>query len=77
MQRTQANAGFFDANWPALREGPGAIDPHFPIDIVSRVFEQHFLGDFEEIRLAARNAEQPDLRLRHHEFNPLVSRPHA
>lgn len=72
---TQANTGFFDPDWPALREGIQAIDPHFPVDIVRRVFEQQFLADFEQIRAAARNAEQPDLRLRAHEFNPLVSRP--
>jgi hypothetical protein len=72
---TQANTGFFDPDWPALREGPHAIDPHFPIDTVRQVFEQQFLANFEQIRATARNAEQPDLRLRHHEFNPLVSRP--
>lgn len=72
---TQANTGFFDPDWPALREGIHAIDPHFPVDIVRRVFEQQFLAEFEQIRVEARNAEQTDPRLRHHEFNPLVSRP--
>jgi hypothetical protein len=72
---TQANTGFFNPDWPALRKGAHAIDPHFPVDIVRRVFEQQFLADFEQIRAAARKAEQADPRLRHHEFNPLVSRP--
>lgn len=45
---TQANTGFFDPEWPALREGPHAIDPHFPIDAVRQVFEQQFLADFEQ-----------------------------
>ncbi len=72
---TQANTGFFDPDWPALREGVHAIDRHFPVDIVRHVFERQFLANFEQIREAARHAEQADLRLRHHEFNPLVSRP--
>jgi hypothetical protein len=72
---TQANTGFFDPNWPALREGSHAIDQRFPIDTVRHVFEQQFLADFDQIRAAAKEAEQPDLRLRPHEFNPLVSRP--
>jgi hypothetical protein len=72
---TQANDGFFDPDWPSLWEGPGAVNPHFPIDTVRKVFEAQFLADFEQIRAAAKKAEQPDLRLRHHEFNPLVSRP--
>ncbi|MBV9194207.1 MAG: hypothetical protein JO168_08685 [Solirubrobacterales bacterium] len=72
---TQANTGFFDPDWPALREGRHAIDLHFSIDTVRRIFEQQFLADFEQIRVAARKAEQSDVRLRHHEFNPLVSRP--
>jgi hypothetical protein len=71
----QANSGFFDPDWPALREGPNAIDRHFPIEIVRQVFEQQFLADFDQIRAAAKQAEQRDLRLRPHEFNPLVSRP--
>jgi hypothetical protein len=72
---TQANTGFFDPEWPALREGPHAIDPHFSIDTVRQVFEQQFLADFEQIRADAKKTEQPDIRLRHHEFNPLVGRP--
>jgi hypothetical protein len=72
---TQANTGFFDPDWPSLREGPNAIDRQFPVDTVRQVFEQQFLANFEQIRAAARAAEQPDLLLRHHEFNPLVSRP--
>lgn len=72
---TQANTGFFDPGWPALREGPNAIDRQFPIDTVRDVFEQQFLAEFDQIRAAAQKTEQPDRRLRHHEFNPLVSRP--
>ena len=71
----QANTGFFDPKWPALREGVHAIDRQFPIDTVRQVFEEQFLADFEQIRADAKKTEQPDMRLRHHEFNPLVSRP--
>ncbi|MFI4991433.1 MAG: hypothetical protein ACHQHO_11040 [Solirubrobacterales bacterium] len=71
----QANAGFFDPDWRALREGPNSIDRHFPIDTVRRVFEQQFLASFEQIRADAKRFEQPNPLLSHHEFNPLVSRP--
>ena len=71
----QSNTGFFDPEWAALREGPHAINRQFPIDTVRRVFHKHFLATFEEIRAAAKKTEQPDQRLRHHEFNPLINRP--
>ncbi len=72
---TQANAGFFDPTWPSLREGAGPIEPHFSVDTVRQVFEEQFLGSFDQVRADSKKAEQPDIRLRHHEFNPLVSRP--
>ncbi len=71
----QSNTGFFNPEWAALREGPHAINRQFPIDTVRRVFHEHFLATFEEIRAAAKKTEQPDQRLRHHEFNPLINRP--
>lgn len=71
----QSNTGFFDPEWIALREGPHAIHPHFPIDTVRRVFHDHFLASFDQIRAAAKKTEQPDVRLHHHEFNPLINRP--
>ena len=71
----QANGGFFDPEWPALREGPGAINPHFSIDTVRRVFHDYFLASFQDIRTAAKKLEQTNPRLRHHEVNPLVNRP--
>jgi hypothetical protein len=71
----QVNTGFFDPEWAALREGPHAIDRQFPVDTVRQVFERLFLAGFEQIRADAKITEQPDRRLRHHEFNPLVSRP--
>jgi hypothetical protein len=71
----QANTGFFDPEWPALREGPQAIDRQFSIDTVRRVFEGQFLASFEQIRATAEKVEQPSVLLRHHEYNPLVGRP--
>jgi hypothetical protein len=49
----QANAGFFDPEWPALRDGSGAINPHFSIDTVRRVFQDHFLTSFGDFRAVA------------------------
>jgi hypothetical protein len=71
----QANTGFFDPEWPVLRDGPHAIDRHFSADLLCRVFESQFLASFEQIRATAKKVEQPNVLLRHHEFNPLVSRP--
>lgn len=71
----QASSGFFDPEWPALWDGPRSIDAHFSMEIVRQVFCDHFLASFEDIRTAARSMEQADQSLRHHEFNPLVSRP--
>ena len=71
----QVNTGFFDPDWPALSEGPKSIDAHFPMSTVRQVFEDHFLASFDEIRAEAKLAEQPDIRLRHHEYNPLIGRP--
>lgn len=71
----QSSGGFFDPEWPALREGTHAINPHYSIDTVRQVFHDHFLASFAEIRAAAAKWEQTDARLRQHEFNPLVSRP--
>jgi hypothetical protein len=72
---TQANAGFFDPEWPVLREGPQSLDRHFPVETLRRVFDEQFLASFEQIRADAKKLEQPNVMLRHHEFNPLVSRP--
>lgn len=71
----QASNGYFDPEWPALNHGRHAIDPHFSMDIVRHVFRNHFLATFEQICDVAKKAEQPDVRLRHHEFNPLVASP--
>lgn len=71
----QASNGYFDPEWPALNHGQHSVDPHFSMDIVRHVFRNHFLATFEQIRDAAKKAEQPDVRLRHHEFNPLVASP--
>lgn len=69
---TQANTGFFDPDWPAVRD---AIDPYFSADALRIIFESHFLTDIPRFRVEAKAAEQPDASLRHHEFNPLASRP--
>jgi hypothetical protein len=71
----QSSGGFFDPDWPALREGTHAINPHYSIDTVKRIFHDHFVASFADIRSAAARWEQADARLRHHEFNPLVNRP--
>jgi hypothetical protein len=71
----QVNTGFFDPDWPALNDGPQAINAEFPMATVRQVFEQQFLTDFAQVRALAKQAEQSDARLRHHEYNPLVSRP--
>ena len=51
----QSNAGFFDPDWAALRDGPYAINPHFSIDTVRQVFHDYFVASFEDIRAAARD----------------------
>jgi hypothetical protein len=71
----KSSAGFFDPEWASLWEGPHSINGQFPMAIVRRVFHEHFLTTFEDVRTTAKNLEQADLTLRHHEFNPLVSRP--
>jgi hypothetical protein len=69
---TQANTGFFDPNWSGVRE---AIDPFFSADTLRAIFESQFLTDLPRFRAEAKAAEQRDARLRHHEYNPLASRP--
>lgn len=69
---TQANTGFFDPEWPAVQE---AIDPYFSAEKLRAIFETHFLTDIRRLRCEAAAAQQADDRLRHHEFNPLTSRP--
>ena len=71
----RSNAGFFNPEWPSLWEGPGAVHTHFSMEIVRQVFVEHFLATFDDIRKVAKNCQQSDPRLRHYEFNPLVSRP--
>jgi len=69
------NAGFFDPDWEALWRGPGSVNEHFPMATVRQVFHDHFLTDFSRFRGVADQWVQADETLRHHEFNPLVSRP--
>ncbi len=71
----RSNAGFFDPEWAPLWEGPSSINGQFSMDIVRQVFQEHFLTTFADVRTTAKKLEQADLSLRHHEFNPLVSRP--
>jgi hypothetical protein len=71
----KSNAGFFDPEWAPLWEGPNSINGQFSMDIVRQVFQEHFLTTFEDVRTTAKKLEQADLSLRHHEFNPLLSRP--
>lgn len=71
----RSNAGFFDPEWAPLWEGPQAIHAHFSMEIVRQVFHEHFLTTFADVRAVAEASEQADPTLRHHEFNPLVSRP--
>jgi hypothetical protein len=71
----KSNAGFFDPEWPSLWEGSGSINEQFSMEVVRQVFQDHFLTTFADFRSIAKTLEQPDTRLRHHEFNPLVSRP--
>ena len=70
-----SNAGYFDPSWPELWNGPMSIDAHFPMQTVQRVFDDHFRTDFGSFRAVAQELTQSDQSLRHHEFNPLVSRP--
>jgi hypothetical protein len=69
------NAGFFNPDWSPLWEGPKPIDSLFSMEKVRHVFQTHFLTTFDAVRTLAGRHEQPDLRLRHYEFNPLVGRP--
>lgn len=69
------NAGFFNPEWERLWHGQGAVNEYFPMATVRRVFQQHFLTDFTQFRDMASRWAQADKTLRHHEFNPLVSRP--
>lgn len=55
--------------------GAGSINDQFSMDIVRQVFQDHFLTTFADVRAMAKTLEQGDQSLRHHEFNPLVSRP--
>lgn len=71
----RSNAGFFDPEWAPLWEGPGSINYQFSMDIVRQVFQDHFLTTFADVRAMEKTLEQGDQSLRHHEFNPLVSRP--
>jgi len=67
----EANAGYFDPDWPALR----GLEPHITVPRIQKVFEDHFLTDFDAVKIAAKEREQDNPLLRKHEFNPLEGRP--
>lgn len=69
------NNGFFDPEWPRLWVGQDSVNSQFPMDLVRKIFHEHFLTSFEGVRQAAEFFRQEDETLRQHEFNPLVSRP--
>ncbi len=72
---SQAREGFFDPTWSILWDGPNSIQAHFSMEVVSNVFDKHYLTDSVSFRETAERFQQSDPSLRQHEFNPLVGRP--
>jgi hypothetical protein len=71
----QKNRGFFDPSWDALWKGPNSIHERFSMDIVTKVFQKHYLTDFGAFKGQALEFRQDEPSLRQYEYNPLIGRP--